>query len=71
MNLPSTVVWVATQPETFGYDLHNNIRPSQEFLEGTVDSYLYDYSFTGALHECQYENPSQIFDANKIANSLV
>ena len=71
MNLPSTVVWVATQPETFGYDLHTNIKPSQEFLEGTVDSYLYDYSFTGALHECQYENPSQIFDANKIANSLV
>jgi len=70
LGLKSTVVWIATQPEVFGYEMHNNIKPKTEFLEGTVDSYLYDYNFTGAIHECPYMDPSEIFDIEAIINTL-
>lgn len=71
MGLPSTVVWVATQPKIFGYGIHNNITPLTEFPRGTVDSYLYDYNFTGAIHECPYTNPLQIFDIEAIIKTLL
>jgi len=70
LNLSSTVVWVATRPEIFGYELHTNIIPKKEYLKGTIDSYLYDYNFTGLIHECPYENPHDIFNVEKILNSL-
>ena len=71
LGLPSTVVWVATQPKIFGYDIHNNINPVTEFPKGTVDSYLYDYNFTGAIHECPYDDPAQIFDIEAILKTLL
>ena len=70
MNKPSTVVWVGTQPELFGYDLHTNIKAPVQFPEGTIDSYLYDYNFTGAVHECPYDNVNQMFDVDSIVKSL-
>jgi len=70
LGLPSTVVWVATQPEIFGYSMHNNIIPKEIFDKGTVDSYLHDYNFTGAIHECPYINPDQIFDVDAILETL-
>jgi hypothetical protein len=71
LNLPSTVVWVATQPKIFGYEMHNNITPVSEHLQGTVDSYLYDYNFTGDIHECPYKSPYEIFDMSKILSTLL
>ena len=71
MGKPSTVVWVATQPEVFGYDIHTNIKAPVEFPKGTIDSYLYDYNFTGAIHECPYDDVSQMFDVNGIVGSLL
>lgn len=71
MNLPSTVMWVATQPEIFGYEMHSNIKPVLEFNEGTVDSYLYDYNFTGAIHECPYTSPYEIFNIDSILKNLI
>lgn len=70
LGLQSTVVWVATQPEIFGYNMHNNIKPKVEFPEGTVDSYLYDYNFTGSIHECPYMNPLEIFNIEAILQTL-
>lgn len=66
LNLPSTVCWVATQPEVFGYDIHNNIKPSQEFPRGNINSYLYDYNFHGSVNECPYVKPEQIFNIEQI-----
>jgi len=73
MNLPSTVVWIATNPKVFGYDIHKNMTPvfNQKYAEGTVDSYLYDYNFTGAIHECPYASPYEIFDVQAILNTLL
>lgn len=70
MNLPSTVVWVGTHPQVFGYSLHNNIGSKTAFPEGTVDSYLYDYNFTGNTHECPYRSPYEIFDVDRIVHGL-
>tara|TARA_B110000211_G_C14081699_1_gene554846 strand:- start:234 stop:1139 length:906 start_codon:yes stop_codon:yes gene_type:complete len=71
LNLSSTVVWVATQPAVFGYDIHTNIVPTKQYPEGTVDSYLYDYSFNGLPHECMYSTAAEIHDAATILNTLV
>jgi|14BtaG_2_1085337.scaffolds.fasta_scaffold04379_4 hypothetical protein len=67
----STVVWVATQPELFGYNIHTNIKAPVQLPKGTIDSYLYDYTFTGAVHECPYEDVNQMFDVNAIVQSLL
>ena len=71
MGLPSVVAWVATKPEQFGYPLHNNLRPSKEFPRGLVDSYLYDYNFTGVIHECPYENMTDIHSVETIVNAVL
>jgi hypothetical protein len=70
LNLPSTVVWVATQPKVFGYNIHTNIEPKTKYEEGTIDSYLFDYNFTGAIHECPYTTPYEIFDIEQIIKTL-
>ena len=66
MELPSTVVWVGTSPDTFGYKLHNNILPIKSFPAGHVDSYLYDYNFTGQVYECPYKDFTEIHSVEKI-----
>lgn len=71
MKKSATVVWVGTQPELFGYDLHTNIKAPVQFPEGTIDSYLYDYNFTGAGHECPYDDVNQMFDVDSIVKSLL
>ena len=71
MGLPSVVTWVGTKPEQFGYPCHNNLRPSKEFPRGLVDSYLYDYNFTGVIHECPYENITDIHSAETIVNAVL
>jgi len=58
LNLPSTVLWVGTSPELFGYSIHNNIKANLPEDVKLPDSYLFDYSFHGALHECP------VFDLN-------
>ena len=71
LKLPSTVAWVATQKEVFGYDLHNNFKPKTEFLKGHVDSYLYDYIFTGPTHECPFKSIDDIHDIDGIVQSVL
>jgi hypothetical protein len=70
MGLKSTVVWVATEPQLFGYILHDNIDPKVKFSDGAIDSYLFDYNFTGSIHECPYKNFEDIFDIDAILQSV-
>lgn len=66
----STVLWIGTKPAVFGYALHDNILPNvDKFNTKLVDSYLFDYSFVGNLHEYPY-NTEKIFDIEQIFNSL-
>lgn len=69
--LSSTVLWIGTSPNNFGYDIHNNIKAKEP--RGNIkmiDSYLFDYSFDGVLHECPYGSVDEMFDINPILNSI-
>ena len=69
--LPSTVFWIGTSPENFGYDMHTNVKslpPSGQTK--LIDSYLFDYSFDGVLHECPYNDINEMFDLNEINKIL-
>ncbi len=58
------------QPKIFGYELHKNIGPKKEFLDGHIDSYLFDYNFTGTIYECPYSNFNEIHDAKEIVAAV-
>lgn len=71
MNLKSTVLWIGTSPKNFGYKLHSNIVANEP--KGTVkmiDSYIFDYSFDGIVHECPYTEVSEMFDLGKLFTSI-
>jgi hypothetical protein len=71
MGLKSTVLWVGTSPVNFGYSLHNNIVAKPP--KGTnklIDSYIFDYSFEGNVHECPYNDVTEMFDVNEILKTL-
>lgn len=67
LNLPSTVFWIGTSPENFGYEMHTNIKalPPKGNTK-LIDAYLFDYSFDGQLHECPYADVNEMFDANQL-----
>ncbi len=71
LGLPSTVQWIGTQSNIFGYPIHTNIGPVKKFENGTIDSYLYDYNFGGIVHECPYSSPLDIFNPEEILKTLV
>jgi hypothetical protein len=66
LNLPSTVLWVATSPKVFGYDLHTNITAKEPQPHKLPDSYLFDYNFEGSLHECPYREGEELFNIDEI-----
>jgi hypothetical protein len=65
----STVLWVATSPKVFGYEMHNNIQATLPKDFKLPDSYLFDYNFNGAIHECPLIDDN-IFDINEIIASI-
>lgn len=72
LNLPSTVFWVGTSPGNFGYDMHTNIQAlPPKGQTKLIDSYLFDYSFDGQVHECPYQDLSEMFDMDAIDKILV
>ena len=70
LDLPSTVLWIATNPEVFGYDLHDNIKAVIPNIVKLPDSYLFDYNFNGLSHECPLMD-TNILDINEILNSVI
>lgn len=71
LNLPSTVLWIGTSSTVFGYDLHSNIQANPpKHKPKLINSYLFDYSFSGEVAECPYYDVEEIFDIDKIFNSI-
>lgn len=70
LELPSTVLWIGTNPKIFGYNIHDNIVANQKPHFKLPDSYLFSYNFDGITHECPYKNEDEIFDVDKIINSI-
>jgi hypothetical protein len=69
LNLPSTVLWVGTSPKVFGYNIHNNIVAQLPETLKLPDSYLFDYNFNGAVHECPMFD-TNIFNINEIIETI-
>ena len=66
-NLPSTVLWIGTAAENFGYEMHTNIKalPPKGNTK-LIDAYLFDASFEGVPHECPYQDINEMFNLKEI-----
>ena len=69
---PSTVLWIANKPNVFGYNIHDNIIAKPE--TGKPDlrySFLSKYNITGAPNEFPYIDERDMFDVDKIIESIM
>lgn len=67
----STVLWIANNPNVFGYSFHDNIMANQETRKPDLRNALFTkYNIVGALHEFPYESEKEIFDAATIIDSI-
>ena len=70
MNLPSTVVWIANEPEVWSYTCHNHILSKVEKKFDTPAKDLYQrYDIGGSTDEYPYET-DDIFDVDEIVSSV-
>lgn len=71
LNKPSTVLWVGTEPKVFGYEIHKNIKATLNDDNFKLpDSYIFDYGFTGTLHECPIMEETAMFDIQEVIESV-
>jgi hypothetical protein len=69
--LPSTVLWIGTHPEMFGYSMHTNIIAKEPLGNvKKIDASYFDYSLDGQFHECPYNSPEEMFDVNEIIKAI-
>lgn len=69
--LPSTVCWITTKPEIFGYQIHNNILAKDFTLEVDFSNILYQpFGLSEDVTSCPYQNLQDIFDDDIIIKSL-
>lgn len=72
LNLPSSVLWVGTNPEVFGYDMHTNFKPALDIRDSNtnyVDSLFFDYNFDGPEYEFPFES-TDIFNLQEVFDSV-
>ncbi len=71
LNLKSTVCWVGTKPEIFGYKLHDNIKSEPYNDEKSLENAMYaPYGLSENIHNIPYKDLNDVFDLNKILISL-
>ena len=70
-NLPSTVCWVTTKPEVFGYEMHDNIKANKFTLPVTFPNNLYQpFNLAQDITSCPYKKLEDVFNVDKIIKSL-
>jgi hypothetical protein len=70
MKRKSTVIWNGTSPKVFGYEMHDNIVTDVPYDFKLPGSYLFDFDFNGNELEYPYEEGTQLYDINKIIESV-
>ena len=69
--IKSSVIWVGTHPQVFGYKLHDNIVAKKPKLANQrIGSYLFDFQFDNNLLECAYITSQEMFDFNGVLNRI-
>jgi len=70
-NLPSTVCWIGTNPEVFGYSLHNNIVANTPTKPINLEHSFYTkHLLFEDISSIPYHNLKEVFDTQKIIESL-
>ena len=70
MKLPSTILWIANEPEVWSYTCHSHILPKVEKKFDTPAKDLYQkYDIGGSTDEYPYET-DDIFDVDEIVSSV-
>lgn len=71
LGLKSTVCWVTTKPEIFGYKLHDNILAEPFTKEPLLQNAVYHpFELSQDISSIPYNDLSEVFDINKIVTSL-
>ena len=71
LNLKSTVCWITTKPKIFGYKLHDNIQANPFTKEPQIQNTVYQpFDLSQDIHSIPYYNLDEVFDSNKIIESL-
>ena len=71
LNLKSTVCWVATKPEIFGYEMHDNIKANPFTKEPVIKDKAYQpFELSENIHSIPYNNLKEIFNINHIIESI-
>jgi hypothetical protein len=67
----STVLWISNRPSVFGYQIHDNIGANPETLKPDLRLSVFSkYNITGALQEFPYNSEIDIFDVDKVIQSI-
>jgi hypothetical protein len=71
MDLPSTVCWIANKPQVFGYGLHDNLLSNPQTIQPDLKNSVFtEFNIAGELTEFPYQHEIEIFDVEKIINSI-
>ena len=71
LNLPSTICWVGTNPNVFGYSLHNNIVANEPTKPINLEHSFYTkHLLFEDISSIPYDNLKEVFDTQNIIESL-
>ena len=67
----SSVIWIGTHPQVFGYKLHDNLTAKKPNVANQrIGSYMFDYNFENNIHECPYNSPEEMFDFKQVLSRV-
>ena len=71
LDLKSTVCWIGTKPEIFGYKLHDNIKANPFNNQHSIEQSIYaPYGLSEPIHNVPYKDLKDIFDTAEIMRSI-
>lgn len=71
LNKKSTVCWVNTKPEIFGYNFHDNIKANPYTKDIPLHNIAYaPFNLSEGISSMPYNDLNEVFDINKIITSI-
>jgi len=71
LNKHSSVLWICNRPNVFGYEIHDNICANPETEKPDLRHSVFSkYNIAGALQEFPYKSEMDIFDVDKVIQSI-
>jgi len=71
MGMKSTVCWISTKPEIFGYKMHDNILSNPFTKDPNLTQAVYNpFGLSEPISSIPYYELNEVFDTNKIIESI-